>query len=79
MKLHLVYQIDGKLDLHMIYYQSPLMLHVDLINIAYLIWHVECSSGAIRTACDIRIAGRRGAGGRVAQANMEETDGERLP
>ena len=38
------------------------MLHVDLINIAYLIWHVECSSGAIRTACDIQIAGRRGAG-----------------
>ena len=24
--------------------------------------HVECSSGAIRTACDIQIEGRRGAG-----------------
>ena len=24
--------------------------------------HVECSSGAIRTACDIQIDGRRGAG-----------------
>ena len=24
--------------------------------------HVECSSGAVRTACDIQIDGRRGAG-----------------
>ena len=24
--------------------------------------HVECSSGAVRTACDIQIEGRRGAG-----------------
>ena len=46
--------------------------------------HVECSSGAIRTACDIQIDGRRGGGGgggggKEAQPNMEETDGERLP
>ena len=40
-------------------------------------WHVERSSGAIRTACDIQIDGRRR--GREAQANMEETDRERLP
>ena len=39
--------------------------------------HVECSSSAIRTACDIQIDGRRG--GREAQANMKETDGGRLP
>ena len=38
--------------------------------------HVELFSGAVRTACDIQIVGRRG--GREAQANMEETDGERL-
>ena len=38
------------------------MLHVELINIAYLMWHVERSSGAMRTACDIQIAGRQGAG-----------------
>ena len=25
--------------------------------------HVECSSGAVRTACDIQIDGRRGQGG----------------
>ena len=37
---------------------------------------MECSSGAVRTACDIQIDGRRGM---EAQANMEETDGERLP
>ena len=39
--------------------------------------HVERSSGAVRIACDIYrlMAGR----GRDAQANMEETDGERLP
>ena len=42
-----------------------------------LFGHVERSSGAVRTACDIQIYGRQGAG--VAQANMEETDGERLP
>ena len=36
--------------------------------------HVEHSNGVVRTACDIQIGGRRGA-----QANMEETDGERLP
>ena len=41
--------------------------------------HVERSSGAIRTACDIQIDGRGGGGGgREAQAYMEETDGERL-
>ena len=39
--------------------------------------HVEPSSGAIRTACDIQIDGRQG--GREVQTNMEETDGERLP
>ena len=39
--------------------------------------HVERSSGAIRTACDIQIVGRRG--GRKAQTHMEETEGERLP
>ena len=38
--------------------------------------HVEHSSGAIRTACDIQINGR--PGGREVQANMEVTDGERL-
>ena len=26
------------------------------------LWHVECSSGAVRTACDIQIDGRHGAG-----------------
>ena len=40
--------------------------------------HVERSSGAIRTACDKQIEGRLGAGGREAQANVEETDKERL-
>ena len=42
---------------------------------------MERSSGAIRTACDIQIDGRRGGGGggREAQANMVEIDGERLP
>ena len=35
--------------------------------------HVEHSSGAVRTACDKQIDGRE------AQANMEETDVERLP
>ena len=39
--------------------------------------HVKCSSCAVRTACDIQIDGRYG--GREAKANMEETDGERLP
>ena len=39
--------------------------------------HVEHSSGAIRTAYDKQIDGRRG--GREAQANMKETDRERLP
>ena len=34
--------------------------------------HVEHSSGAVRTACDIHIESE-------AQANMEETDRERLP
>ena len=36
-------------------------------------------SGAVRTACDIQIDGMGGGRGREAQANMEETDGERLP
>ena len=39
--------------------------------------HVERSSGAIRTAYDMQIDGK--PGGREAQANMEETDRERLP
>ena len=38
--------------------------------------HVERSSGAIRTAYDIQI---EAGGGQGAQANMEETDRERLP
>ena len=37
--------------------------------------HVERSTGAVRTAYDIQIDGRRG---REAQAKMEETDRERL-
>ena len=42
--------------------------------------HVENSSGAVRTACDIQIDGSGGGGGgREALANMEETDGKRLP
>ena len=40
-------------------------------------WHVASSSGAIRTAYDMQIDGKRG--GREAQANMEETDRKRLP
>ena len=35
--------------------------------------HVEHSSGAVRTACDIQMMA---SGGRKAQANMEETDRE---
>ena len=41
--------------------------------------HVEHSSGAVTPACDIQIDGRGGVWGREAQANMEETDIERLP
>ena len=37
--------------------------------------HVERSSDAVRTACDIQIDGKWGQ----AQANMEETDTEGLP
>ena len=37
--------------------------------------NVECFSGAVRTAYDIQINGRRG---REAQANMEKANGERL-
>ena len=40
--------------------------------------HVERSSGAVRTTCDIQIDDRWG-GGREAQAYMEETDDKRLP
>ena len=40
--------------------------------------HVECSSGAVRTACDIQIDGKRGWGGGT-QANMEETDKKKRP
>ena len=39
--------------------------------------HVGCSSGAIRTACDIQIDGRE-AQANMEEANMEEADGERL-
>ena len=39
--------------------------------------HVERLSGAIRIAYDMQIDGKRGD--REAQANMEETDRERLP
>ena len=42
----------------------------------YWLGYVERSSGAVRTACDIKIDGRWG---REAQANMGETDGERQP
>ena len=37
---------------------------------------MERSSGAVRTACEIQIDGRRGD--MEAQANMVETNGERL-
>ena len=40
--------------------------------------HVECSGGTVQAACNIQIDGR-GEGGREAQANIEETDGERQP
>ena len=40
---------------------------------------MEHSSGAVRTAFDIQIDGRRIDGGRDSQANIEEADGERLP
>ena len=36
--------------------------------------HVVCSSGAVRTACDIQIEGRQ-----RAVRPKEEFDGERLP
>ena len=39
--------------------------------------HVERSSDAVRTACDVQIDGR--LGGREAKAKVEETDRERLP
>ena len=39
--------------------------------------HVERSSGAIRTACDIQLEGRPGAG-RPKLTKLEETDRERL-
>ena len=50
---------------------------LDLILRERRLGHVERSSGAIRTACDIQIDGRRG--GREAQANLEESDREGLP
>ena len=55
---------------------------LDLILGDRLRWfrHVERSSGAIRTLYDMQIDGKGGGGGgREAQANMEETDRERLP
>ena len=40
------------------------------------IWHVERSSGAIRTSCDIQIDGRRGAGRpRLTWKKLTERDG----
>ena len=39
--------------------------------------HVACLSGAIRTAYDMQINGKLGAG--RPKQNMEETDRERLP
>ena len=47
---------------------------LDLILRERLRWfgHVERSSGAVRTACDIQIDGR-GGGGREAQAKDRET------
>ena len=59
-------------------YQPPDLQQSNFIIILSNLWfgHVERSSGGGRTACDIQIEGRRG--GREAQANMEETDGERL-
>ena len=60
---------------------SELLAKLELVglNERRLPWfgHVERSSGAVRTACDIMIDGE--GGGREAQANMEETDRERLP
>ena len=54
---------------------------LDLILRERLLWfgHVGRSSGAIIKTCHIQTDGRQGAGGREVQANMEETDGERLP
>ena len=56
---------------------SLLFVCLDLNIQQFFSGHVERSSGAVRTACDIQIDGRRGS--REAQANMEETDRERLP
>ena len=48
---------------------------ISVKTVRRLCWfgHVEHSSGAVRKACDKQIDGRPGW-----QANMEETDGERL-
>ena len=45
-----------------------------ILREGWLSWlgHMECSSGAVKTACDIQIDGE-------AQADTEETDTERLP
>ena len=46
---------------------------------------MECASGAVRKTCGIQIDGRGGGGGggggggRETQANVEETDRQRLP
>ena len=36
--------------------------------------HVECSSGAIRTACDIQIAGRQGGPTKLTWKKLTERD-----
>ena len=52
------------------YRSSKLLAKLELENLNLILrerrfrWfeHVECSSGAVRTACDIQIDGRQGAG-----------------
>ena len=61
------YQLLAKLELVNLY----LILREIRLN---CFGHVEHSSGAVSTACDKQIYGRGGG----VQANMEETDGERL-
>ena len=60
-------------------WSSNLLAKLELEDL-YLILRERRLRGAVRTACNIQIDGRQGAGmaGR-AQANMEENDRERLP
>ena len=53
---------------------------LDLILKERLRWygHVECSNGAVKTAFDIQVDGKRGPGG-GAQNDMEAADREGLP